>query len=112
MRISDWSSDVCSSDLSVARDIDPEIFALTQALIHFIERMDDDVDRPTYIVIVQDLVLGDIPIVRDVRQVGMADDDQQIEIGLIAIFGFIDPIRARIAPKEEDRKSTRLNSSH
>src|SRR3546814_6193125 len=47
---------------SVARDIDPEIFALTQALIHFIERMDDDVDRPTYIVIVQDLVLGDIPI--------------------------------------------------
>src|SRR3546814_12006501 len=32
----------------------------------------------------------------------MADDDQQIEIGLIAIFGFIDPIRARIAPKEDD----------
>src|SRR3546814_2424005 len=73
MRISDWSSDVCSSDLGPR-------------------------DRS----IAQDLVLGDVPIFGNIGEVGVADDDQQIKIGLIAVLRIIDPVAANITAEQDD----------
>ena len=64
--------------------------------------MHDDVHRPRDRSIAQDLVLRDIPTVRDIGEVGVADDDQQIIIGLIAILRLVDPVAARIAAKKDN----------
>ena len=56
--------------------------------------MDNDVQRPSDIGVAEDLVLGDVPMVGDVGEILMADNDQQVEIGLIAILRLIDPIVA------------------
>ncbi|GGJ41436.1 hypothetical protein GCM10011393_09500 [Sphingopyxis bauzanensis] len=57
--------------------------------------MDDDVDGPRDLRIAQNLILGDIPIFGNIGEIGVADDDQQIIIRLIAILGLVDPIAAR-----------------
>ena len=49
--------------------------------------------------VAEDLVLGEIPMVGDVGEILMAHDDQQVEIGLIAILRLIDPVVAGIAAK-------------
>ena len=64
--------------------------------------MNDDVDGSSDRLVAQDLILGDIPIVRDLGQIRMADDDQQVEIRLVAVLPIIDPIFARIAAEQDD----------
>ena len=52
--------------------------------------------------IAQDPVLGDVPVIGDIGQVFVADDDQQIEVGLVAVLRLIDPVVARIAAEQDD----------
>jgi hypothetical protein len=57
--------------------------------------VDDDVHGSRDRGIAQDLVLRDIPIIRDLGEVFVADDDQQIIVRLIAVVGLVDPVAAR-----------------
>jgi DNA-binding protein H-NS len=45
----------------------------------------------------QDPVLGDVPVIGDLGEVGVAYDDEQIVIGLIAVLRLVDPVVAGIA---------------
>ena len=64
--------------------------------------MHDDVHRPCNRNIAQDLVLSDIPIFRNIGEIGVADDDQQIIVRLIAVLRLVDPVTARIAAEQDD----------
>jgi hypothetical protein len=64
--------------------------------------MDDDVDWPADRRIAKDPVLGDIPVIGDLGEVAVTDDDQQVEVGLIAILGLVDPIVPSVAPEQDD----------
>src|SRR3546814_9346207 len=91
MRISDWSSDVCSSDLTAFRG-----FGGPQGMIGG-ERLIEEIA----------FALGKDPLeVRKLNLYGPGRDiapyHQQVE----------DNIAPEIIAKLEDRKSTRLNSSH
>src|SRR3546814_1419348 len=48
------------------------------------------------------LVLVDLPIFGNIGDVGVADDDQQIKIGLIAVLRIIDPVAATITAEQDD----------
>src|SRR3546814_3419339 len=99
MRISDWSSDVCASDLLVGAEDGDEIVEFGDAL---------GVGRPAFGVNLQGelnvgLVLADLA-----HRVDMLDRRLKQEVRPT-------PPRAFPEPRElarQDRKSTRLNSSH
>src|SRR3546814_8504760 len=110
MRISDWSSDVCSSDLLAGVLIDPlpsrmGLVAATAAYLQFLRAF----TRRHGIVLIADEVLNFRMGYRGAAaQLGLEPD--------ITAFGKIIggglPIRAIAGRREIDRKSTRLNSSH
>src|SRR3546814_1779183 len=79
MRISDWSSDVCSSDLSSAQ----LLCDITRALVG---------------------VVLPLPLCNHQRRQRIADD---VECGACHVEDAVDA-----GDEREDRKSTRLNSSH
>src|SRR3546814_4491009 len=102
MRISDWSSDVCSSDLTGDRDnpfldrhldaviLDPDDeFGPDRAHLHPVGADDKRA----------------LTVVRDLERCLAASQDHAPDIVLIAY------LHRRIAV-QRDRKSTRLNSSH
>src|SRR3546814_2525395 len=100
MRISDWSSDVCSSDLAVAHDAEARL------------RCRLEIDR----LLVQLELAG-----LDLRQVeDVVDQAQQVRAAVVDVDGVLAvPLIAHRAEQlvlddfgEPDRKSTRLNSSH
>src|SRR3546814_9118716 len=107
MRISDWSSDVCSSDLVKRRQ--PEAQNVGRAEIgddvEFLERLHD--------LIALRMRIGDLAAAR--RMVLRA---HQLEA--ISLAQRLHPLDEQIAERERlaahlghvDRKSTRLNSSH
>src|SRR3546814_2880440 len=64
---------------AVAGDIDPEIFAALERLVYVIERMHDDIDGAPDARVAQDFGFGDIPVMRDVGQIAMADDNRAEE---------------------------------
>src|SRR3546814_3761449 len=43
-----------------------------------------------------------VPIFGNIGEVGVADDDQQIKIGLIAVLRIIDPVAATITAEQDD----------
>src|SRR3546814_5713826 len=105
MRISDWSSDVCSSDLE-------EVAVLCKGVVQMLTRMDDDPDRHLHATVFQHLRKGlaqPLPKIGIVRDALVIDDDQQAVIGAVPLFRvrLVDPIAARLA----DRKTPRPNSS-
>src|SRR3546814_10450765 len=87
VRISDWSSDVCSSDLAAAR-VQP---AMRLAQVRRVDR-------------VQRLA-SDALQLAGVHQLRHAGEDA-------ALLGHVRRAEARAGEHELDRKSTRLNSSH
>src|SRR3546814_5574658 len=97
MRMSDWSSDVCSSDLLIDRMIADRVGEV-EALGHRRHRR-EIVDQREGVVIIGDPP-DDPPVVIESarRRVGALVAEIAIEIGLV------------VEPYE--RKSTRLNSSH
>src|SRR3546814_3631576 len=107
MRISDWSSDVCSSDLagrndSLNRDaLEKNARLLESVLEDFGVRGEIVKVRPGPVVTRYELEPA--PGTKTSRVVGLADD---IARSMSAVS-----VRVAVVPGE-DRKSTRLNSSH
>src|SRR3546814_8215306 len=115
MRISDWSSDVCSSDL-------PELHAAASALnvpLRFAAASDDvaqwlsdTLDQPASVRRVGDYVIAVTEQPLDAQQIGRPR-------GRLAVIGLgpgaaelmVPAVRAELE-RATDRKSTRLNSSH
>jgi len=64
--------------------------------------VDDDVDRARDAGVARDPVLGDVPVIGDIGEVFMTDDDQQVEIGLVAVGRFVDPVVACVAAEQDD----------
>src|SRR3546814_9950695 len=105
MRISDWSSDVCSSDLSRGREHQPRRAAMLggDRVLHPFACL-ETIDKR-----------GAIRLADDVDTV-VAIGAAVIPFGAIAagrdvIIG-VDAIVIGDARRPQDRKSTRLNSSH
>src|SRR3546814_2765246 len=110
MRISDWSSDVCSSDLEDQRDAvlrGQRAQALEEARLRrqeTLERLDDDAAE--LVVILADQAGGGLQVVERRDQHLVADPRR-----------YAGGIRHRLREvgqplRRQDRKSTRLNSSH
>src|SRR3546814_5148056 len=98
MRISDWSSDVCSSDLEGRGELDRAFGALLMAL-----RLE--------------LVAGIFARGRHAGEAGEPAGAAEAELDHRLELVDVDPadpaaIPARLDRRLEDRKSTRLNSSH
>src|SRR3546814_4475440 len=99
MRISDWSSDVCSSDLLIALLLQAAAFAFQRALDALVDRAFPGT---------QALVLGLVLLVVAERALQLGA--QLLHLG----HQRGDGIARRVACDAQglDRKSTRLNSSH
>src|SRR3546814_6788960 len=103
MRISDWSSDVCSSDLAGHVDAPPEQrgdeAALARLLLHRLHvGADAGIALEVGVDVGARLALGDGEVLRQTEGRDAIDDAE--------VDGF------RLAADHRDRKSTRLNSSH
>src|SRR3546814_9128860 len=111
MRISDWSSDVCSSDLFVAAQIG--IKALP-AIRRIGQRIIGETQQP--IELERGADVGKLRIERAVTRGPGAErrKHQQLQfLGRPIIIQYLsDEGRGRDAVGGKDRKSTRLNSSH
>src|SRR5579872_1939012 len=91
---------------SFAQDVDEEIAPEPQLLVHILQAVVNDADgRP------QPLAFGELgkqpvlslgPELRPVGQIFMADDNQQVEVGIIATYRIIDPVAAGIASEQDD----------
>src|SRR3546814_4949290 len=123
MRISDWSSDVCSSDLAHAQDLAPAVA---------VDRHGDGHGDRDDAAVLADLEVGGVdPEVGPVALQGALQEGDHPLVDLLAETGNLafgnaghaqrldqlvdvagrDALHPRVKP-EGDRKSTRLNSSH
>src|SRR3546814_6885763 len=99
MRISDWSSDVCSSDLLViARIAVQRVVAVGVGIV----AMENVIARPARHVVAAGLAVEDVVIVSAGHPVAAAAAIEDV-VARAAVDGIV---------AREDRKSTRLNSSH
>src|SRR3546814_7368621 len=107
MRISDWSSDVCSSDLAAGVNLNREWHAPTlersPEVLHVLKRMDE-----TGVDFAMD-VHGDESIPH-VFLAGFDGIPQWTDAQGVRYRRFVETLE-RLTP-DLDRKSTRLNSSH
>ncbi|MNV21537.1 hypothetical protein D3C71_1124750 [compost metagenome] len=102
LRGGEWVAGHAVERHPVADDVCPEVLAALERVVHLREVMNDDVDGPTDIGVAQDRVLRVPPVVGDVGQLLMADDDQQVEIRQVAVLRLIDPVGARIGAEQDD----------
>src|SRR3546814_1093848 len=108
MRISDWSSDVCSSDLDAAPDFENAgIPGLAQSIerpcILDVFQPVESLERESSKLPEHERVIERAPVF------GLSNDIEQNQIS-VRMLGRSE--RARNEPAPADRKSTRLNSSH
>src|SRR3546814_2752767 len=124
MRISDWSSDVCSSDLDDARqhvaglaallldDREPELALAGVALLALVEAETDRAEEPLQRLL-RRVGARAAPLLADI---GLAQRQAVMELDALESgghpvdFEYDGELNARAALR--DRKSTRLNSSH
>src|SRR3546814_4094134 len=115
MRISDWSSDVCSSDLLDPGTLNTEQKDLRRQVHQTIAKVSDDISRRytfnTAIAAIMELM----------NALARFDDDSASGRAVLqeaweAVIRMLNPITPHIAHALHqalgDRKSTRLNSSH
>src|SRR3546814_2089379 len=110
MRISDWSSDVCSSDLAYAKQIGGQVQIWTAAASGGPAVQATNLDfRPENFAWAADgrgfLVAGRPAIAAEKARIDAEGRKGWLYDGRIAPF-------VSIRPQVRDRKSTRLNSSH
>src|SRR3546814_6254736 len=121
MRISDWSSDVCSSDLSLARKVQNQIRdALNVA------GSGDAISTLSQMGITTDPTTGNLKVdndklaaalkdnMADVEKLFSGENGLSVKLGAVA-DNFVKSggtISSATDSMNKDRKSTRLNSSH
>src|SRR3546814_1738455 len=98
MRISDWSSDVCSSDLKRSRGV-----ALERFLLGYLR--DDEASRRVRTLLQK-------AVVRTGPYAAHADFGDPGFMGTYALNVLDERNWVVVGDRREDRKSTRLNSSH
>src|SRR3546814_7743661 len=104
MRISDWSSDVCSSDLHAPIDQD-------RAIAHAADRAAPGIgDRPDRGDVRQILIV--IGVYRHAVGIGAPGTIDRSAVGHAAAADQAHAVVAFAGDRAADRKSTRLNSSH
>src|SRR3546814_5692548 len=124
MRISDWSSDVCSSDLYITAVSVPEsqprfTAGLVQrfpnlsvididAVLKQVRSIGDQVSTVVQVVFWFAFAAGVLVLL---AAVGASQDERLQEGGVMRVLGGSRG-QLRLAQASEDRKSTRLNSSH
>src|SRR3546814_7717763 len=111
MRISDWSSDVCSSDLEVERRIMPSD-SMLGLLLKRGELGEGGAAGTHY-----RRYDGDAAISAEEHMQGWRFDGKGIKYfhpgsATAKLLGKLERMRAAFAAERADRKSTRLNSSH
>src|SRR3546814_7428287 len=113
MRISDWSSDVCSSDLFAVAQAAPvrrdDLTDIEQALRQIVEgcgRVEKAVAKQQQRLVPITPAADVIAQSADADEFGLTDGHGQ------AGAGEDDQYKSRAAANRLDRKSTRLNSSH
>src|SRR3546814_4981498 len=119
MRMSDWSSDVCSSDLKIAIFLEQVGDDLTRRVGHVEQRRLDRNRAAAEQPCLQLRTARGIRIVALeqrqprslLRLVCKGQVADRLGVDLLGAVGFADA-RQQIAKRQEDRKSTRLNSSH
>src|SRR3546814_1114984 len=101
MRISDWSSDVCSSDLFRLTSLRAKAHALQEAGIDdlFVLHFDRAFSLKTAEAFVVEILVGDLAA-------------RHVVVGWDFCFGHKRAGNAGLLKSMGDRKSTRLNSSH
>src|SRR3546814_2873933 len=99
MCISDWSSDVCSSDLSFFRQVDREESLIHLLRVNILKRMESSVASFALTIKRQ---------LDDVNALLAKIDTHEESVDELAI----DDVDIDDPAFEADRKSTRLNSSH
>src|SRR3546814_5591127 len=111
MRISDWSSDVCSSDLAVAIAIQNLVWGVSQPVAGALA---DRYGAGRVLAIGALIYAAGLWLMADASTPGMLTLSAGVLVGVGvagASFAIVLAAFARLMP-EEDRKSTRLNSSH
>src|SRR3546814_6344330 len=109
MRISDWSSDVCSSDLAGEGILAELLDAEADALLVDVDVEHLDLDDVTLAVLLGGFLARQVPV--EVGEVHHAVDlagqaDEAAELGDVL------DLALQLGADRVDRKSTRLNSSH
>src|SRR3546814_6738065 len=109
MRISDWSSDVCSSDLDFrVGDEGDAGAAAVRRRTQFLEPAKRGAARKT--LAIEQLVARDLD--HRVGRQGVDDADPDTMEAARRRIGLAFELPARMEHRHEDRKSTRLNSRH
>src|SRR3546814_1584478 len=101
MRISDWSSDVCSSDLAARQKMDWLLGMNASMAMQQLTGI-----RTMSVGRVQTPVLAMV-VLRDLEI-----DSFRKQVFYVPVIHLADGTQLRWEKREEDRKSTRLNSSH
>src|SRR3546814_1275982 len=97
MRISDWSSDVCSSDLRQEADVITGFFTDICLMTELTEKLKLNLKRPI--------------VFFDLKTTGVhVGVDRIVEYSFLKVMP--DGTTMGLTRKVKDRKSTRLNSSH
>src|SRR3546814_5734386 len=114
MRISDWSSDVCSSDLTLSLHV--ECAGTRHVFPLYSPQVPPAVaPMPARVAVLSDLE-GNIAFLEQaLRRLGVVDADGKWAYGgghLVVLGDSVDRGRDVFAVLWRDRKSTRLNSSH
>src|SRR3546814_9708162 len=103
MRISDWSSDVCSSDLSTSEE------QAARTLYRSLFPSFPSFPAPLAEAAPAGTVAG--PIGADPTPVALVQDALRAAV-VVAPVGAVEAVQAHRSAAARDRKSTRLNSSH
>src|SRR3546814_10818028 len=105
MRISDWSSDVCSSDLA------PELWADYGLKVALVPRNRPNLRRNRGHVLYPDAASKWAAVAEAVRTVREGEAMRPVLVGTRSV-GDSEAVAAALERIGIDRKSTRLNSSH
>lgn len=52
-------------------------------VVHILQAMDDDIDRPPDVGVVHDALLGFLPIIQDIGELFIVHDHQNVEVALV-----------------------------